>query len=73
MAKPRLDLCSVDDLDMAGVKEWWVRLYRKPAPSLSLQLLKFGVAYRIQIRAAGISEPKIPRGARNRTSRPLYS
>lgn len=66
MAKPRLDLGSVDNLNLAGAKEWWVRLYREPAPSLSLQLVKFGIAYRIQIRAAGISEPKMPRRQRDR-------
>lgn len=65
MAKPRLDLGSVNDLDLAGAKEWWVRLYREPAPSLSLQLLKLGIAYRLQIRAAGISEPKMPRRRRD--------
>ena len=66
MAKPRLDLGSVDDLNLAGAKEWWVRLYREPAPSLSLQLLKLGIAYRIQIKAEGIPEPKMPRRQRDR-------
>lgn len=65
MAKPRLDLGSVDDLNLTGAKEWWVRLYREPAPSLSLQLLKLGIAYRIQIKAEGIPEPKMPRRVRN--------
>lgn len=63
MAKPLLDLGSIENLNLAGAKEWWVRLYREPAPLLSLQLLKLGIAYRSQIKAAGISEPKMPRRA----------
>lgn len=65
MAKPRLDLDSVEGLDIAGAREWWVRLYREPAPSLSVQLLKLGIAYRVQVKAAGISEPKMQRRERN--------
>ncbi|MGH6650891.1 MAG: DUF2924 domain-containing protein [Sphingopyxis sp.] len=60
MARSRLKLDDVDTLGTIDAREWWVRLYGAPAPSIALPLLKIGLAYRVQADAAGIRNRKPP-------------
>lgn len=60
MARARLKLDDVDTLGVADARNWWVRLYGAPAPSIALPLLKLGLAHRVQADAAGLRNRKLP-------------
>lgn len=49
----RLKLEQLDNLDVEHMKKEWARLYGVPAPALSPDLLRMGLAYRIQEKQQG--------------------
>lgn len=49
----RLKLEQLDSLEVEHMKKEWVRLYGVPAPALSSDLLRMGLAYRIQEKQQG--------------------
>lgn len=51
----RLDdqLARLAALPLAGLPAEWERVYKTPAPKLSVDLLRMGLAYRLQERALG--------------------
>jgi hypothetical protein len=46
-------LARLAKLSPADLRCEWARLWQAPAPRLSLDLLRFGIAYRLQEQAAG--------------------
>lgn len=53
MAGPRLSLAQVEGLNLKAYQDHWRKLHGEPAPSLTLSLLRFGLAYRLQCQHTG--------------------
>ncbi len=58
MARQRLTVDGLDTLTIAQARQWWERFYGASAPSMSLTLLRLGLAYQIQAKAAGFVDRK---------------
>jgi hypothetical protein len=48
-----LTLAQITDMDPAGLAEEWVRRYGAPAPNISPDLVRLGLAYRFQEQRNG--------------------
>lgn len=46
-------LAALTPMDRTALREEWERVYQGPAPALSADLLRLGIAYRLQERALG--------------------
>ena len=54
MARPkRMPLERLDALPVAELKQEWARSHGAPAPNLSADLLRLGIAYRLQEKRHG--------------------
>jgi len=54
MGRPkRLPLDRTDELSIDALREEWARCHGAPAPSLSADLLRFGIGYRLQEKPHG--------------------
>ena len=54
MGRPqRLPLNRLEELSIAELREEWARCHSAPAPSLSADLLRFGIAHRLQEKRHG--------------------
>ena len=54
MGRPqRLPINRLEELSIAELREEWARCRGAPAPSLSADLLRFGIAYRLQEKRHG--------------------
>lgn len=51
--KPRTSLDQLEAMPLPGLKQEWARLYGAPAPALSAELLRLGIAYRLQEQRLG--------------------
>ncbi len=49
----------------AQLRDMWERLYKAPAPNISVELLRHGVAYQLQVRALGGLPPSAERELRS--------
>jgi len=58
MAKRWPPLSALDKMPLSQVSDLWLRLYNTPAPSLSPDLLRRGLAYRLQERKQGKLSPR---------------
>jgi len=52
---PKLDeqLAALATMSSAQLREEWVRVWKRPAPRFTPELLRLGIAYRLQERASG--------------------
>ncbi len=48
-------------MSLADLREEWTRVYREPAPRLGADLLRHGIAYRLQMQAMGKGAAKAAR------------
>ncbi len=54
MGRPaRMPLGRLNELSIADLKEEWARCHGVPAPNLSVDLLRLGIAYRLQEKRHG--------------------
>lgn len=53
MARLDEQLTALAAMSSAELKEEWERVHRAPAPRIAADLLRFGIAYRLQERALG--------------------
>lgn len=51
--KPRTSLDQLEVMPLAELRQEWARLYGAPAPALSAELLRLGLAYRLQEQRLG--------------------
>ena len=51
--KPRTSLDQLETMPLAELKQEWARLYGAPAPALSADLMRLGIAYRLQEQRLG--------------------
>ena len=51
--KARTSLDQLEAMPLAELKQEWARLYGAPAPALSADLLRLGIAYRLQEQRLG--------------------
>ena len=51
--KPRTSLDQLETMPLVGLKAEWARLHGAPAPALSADLLRLGIAYRLQEQRRG--------------------
>lgn len=49
----RMQLCQLDKLPMPDLKDEWERTYGSAAPRLSADLLRLGIAYKLQEKRSG--------------------
>lgn len=58
-----LDNClqALIAMSLAKLREEWTRVYREPAPRLGADLLRHGIAYRLQLQAMGKGGSKAAR------------
>lgn len=61
MAQIEQQLARLATRSPAELREEWRRAHGKPAPKLSADLLRFGIAYRLQEKAFGALPPKLAR------------
>ena len=53
MAKLKDQLAVLSKMQRQELQSEWARVYKQPAPSLSADLIRLGVAYRLQEKACG--------------------
>lgn len=53
MARLKDQLAALGQMQRPELQIEWERVYRRPAPSLSADLLRLGIAYRLQEKAHG--------------------
>jgi hypothetical protein len=46
-------LAEIASMDKPDLHEWWTQLTGKPAPKVSLAMLRLAVAYELQVKALG--------------------
>lgn len=59
MARIRLTLDMIAEMDAASAQQWWTKLYGTPPPSIATQLLRLGIAYKLQLKSSGVREAKM--------------
>ena len=57
MAKLNNQLAALEQMQRPELQIEWGRVYKRPAPSLSADLLRLGIAYRLQEKAHGGLSP----------------
>ncbi|WP_207094759.1 DUF2924 domain-containing protein [Novosphingobium sp. PY1] len=53
MAKLKDQLAALTEMQRQELQSEWERVYKQPAPTLSADLIRLGVAYRLQEKACG--------------------
>lgn len=53
MAKLKDQLAALSKMQRQELQSEWERVYKQPAPSVSADLIRMGVAYRLQEKACG--------------------
>lgn len=75
MSKLDLALTALEDMPAAALRQEWGRVYRTPAPNISAELLRLGIAYRLQEKALGslprASKRVLEQAAVNRPTGPV--
>lgn len=61
MTKVEAQLAALGNMPARELKPEWERLYKTAAPAISADLLRLGIAYRLQERAYGGLSPKLRR------------